>query len=185
MPHSGDCTMRRIIASFILLIAGIGNVLAACPDYLNVDMEVLRSKKTVNICEDFGNKPMLIVNTASHCGFTPQFEGIEALHKQYKDQGLVVLGFPSNTFKQEADTKEETAEVCYINYGVSFQMFSEVPVRGESAHPIFKELARQSDAPSWNFNKYLVDKDGNVIEHFGSTTKPDSEKMHNSIKKIL
>lgn len=177
--------MQKIVALFILYIASVVNVWATCPDYLNVDMEVLRSKKTINICENFGNNPMLIVNTASNCGFTPQFEGIEALYEQYKDQGLVVLGFPSNSFKQEAKTKEETAKVCYINYGVSFQMFSEVSVRGEEAHPIFKELARQSNPPSWNFNKYLIDKNGNVVEQFDSSTAPDSDKIHARIKEIL
>jgi len=177
--------MKTMVVLMILSFTGIAHVWADCPDYLNADIEVLRSSKTVNICEKFGDNPMLIVNTASHCGFTPQFEGIEALYKQYKDQGLVVLGFPSNTFKQEAASKEEMADVCYINYGVTFQMFNEIPVSGENAHPIFKELARQSNPPTWNFNKYLIDKDGNVIEHFGSTTKPDSKKMHNSIKKIL
>lgn len=178
--------MKNIIAIIVLFTINTSFVNAAsCPDYLNVDIEVLRSKETINICENFANKPMLIVNTASHCGFTPQFKGLEALHKEYKDQGLVVLGFPSDSFKQEADTKEETAEVCYINYGVTFQMFNEVAVRGDNAHPIFKELARQSKQPSWNFNKYLLDKNGNVIEHYGSMTKPDSKKMHDSIKKIL
>ena len=177
--------MQKIVALLFLSVIGINNVWADCPDYLNVNMEVLRSKQTINICENFGNKPMLIVNTASHCGYTPQFEGIETLYKKYKDKGLVVLGFPSNSFKQEADSKEEMAEVCYINYGVSFQMFSEVSVHGENAHSIFKELARQSSPPTWNFNKYLLDKDGNVVEHLGSTTKPDSKKMHSSIKKIL
>ncbi len=177
--------MKNIAALFILCIASVVNVWAACPAYLNVDMEVLRSKKTINICENFGNNPMLIVNTASHCGFTPQFEGLEALYKQYKDQGLVLLGFPSNSFKQEAKTKEETAKVCYINYGVSFQMFSEIEVRGDNAHPIFKELARQSNTPSWNFNKYLIDKNGNVVEQFSSTTEPNSDKIHERIKEIL
>jgi glutathione peroxidase len=177
--------MQKIAALIILYFASLGNVWAGCPDYLNVDMEVLRSKKTINICENFGNNPILIVNTASNCGFTPQFKGIEALYQQYKDQGLVVLGFPSNSFKQEAKTKEETAKVCYINYGVTFQMFSEVAVRGENAHPIFKELAHQSKPPSWNFNKYLIDKNGDVVNQFDSTTDPNAAEMHEHIKKLL
>lgn len=182
--NSGACSMLKIVTLFILSITSL-SIFADCPDYLNVDKEILRSKKTLNICENFGNKPILIVNTASHCSFTPQFEGIEALYNQYKDQGLVVLGFPSDTFKQEADSKEEMAEVCYINYGVTFQMFSDISVRGDDADPIFKELARQSKPPTWNFNKYLLDKNGNVVEHFGSTTKPDSSKIHDAIKKVL
>ena len=177
--------MQKIVILFILYISNVGNIWSACPDYLNIDMEVLRSNKTINICENFGDSPILIVNTASHCGFTPQFEGIEKLYKQYKDQGLVVLGFPSNSFKQEAKAKEDTAKVCYINYGVSFQMFAETFVRGENAHPIFKELARQSSPPSLNFKKYLIDKNGNVIDHFGSTTDPNSTEIHRLIQTLL
>jgi glutathione peroxidase len=177
--------MQKITALFIFYIASVVNVWAVCPDYLDVDMEVLRSKKTINICENFGNNPILIVNTASNCGFTPQFKGMESLYKKYKDQGLVVLGFSSNSFKQEAKTKEETAKVCYINYGVTFQMFTEVSVRGENAHPIFKELARQSSPPSWNFNKYLIDKNGNVVKQFDSTTDPDAAEMHELIENVL
>ncbi len=177
--------MQKVTTLFILYITCMGNAWAVCPDYLNVDMEVLRSKKTINICENFGNNPILIVNTASNCGFTPQFKGIEALYKQYKDKGLVVLGFPSNSFKQEAKTKEETAEVCYINYGVTFQMFAEVAVRGDNAHPIFRELARQSNPPSWNFNKYLIDKNGKVVQHFDSTTDPNAAVIHEHIKNVL
>ena len=178
--------MTKSFIIFLLLLTSFSKASANdCPDYLNLDVEILRSSKTINICEAYAGKPMLIVNTASHCGFTPQFKGLEALHQEYKDEGLVILGFPSNTFRQEADTEEEVAEVCYINYGVTFQMLSEVDVRGDNAHPIFKELARQSSAPSWNFNKYLLDKNGNVVEHFGSRTKPDSKKMHDKIKQLL
>ena len=177
--------MKKVFISFSLLLIAASNSWANCADYLNVDLEVLRSKKTVNICQDYANKPLLIVNTASQCGYTSQFKGLEKLHQTYKDQGLIVLGFPSNSFKQELDNKEEIAKVCYVNYGVTFQMLSDVSVKGDDAHPIFKELAQQSNEPSWNFNKYLIDKNGNVVEHFGSTTKPDSNKMHKSIKSVL
>lgn len=181
--------MKKLFISFTLflnlLFIFASNASAGCPDSFNIDLEALRSKKTVNICQDYANKPLLIVNTASQCGYTPQFKGLEKLHQTYKDQGLVVLGFPSNSFKQELDNEEEIAKVCYINYGVTFQMLSDTLVKGDDAHPIFKELARQSNPPSWNFNKYLIDKNGKLVEHFGSTTKPDSSKMHESIKKVL
>ena len=177
--------MKKYLAIITLLLINMSNAWADCPDYLNVEIQTLRSDKAINICEEYADKPLLIVNTASFCGFTPQFEGLESLHKKYKDQGLVILGFPSNSFRQEAADEEKTAEVCYVNYGVTFQMFNEVDVAGENAHPVFKELARQSTAPQWNFNKYLLDKDGNVVAHFGSRVRPDSKKIQNSIEKLF
>lgn len=156
-----------------------------CPDHLNQAFRKLRSSETVNLCKAYRGKPLLIVNTASFCGFTPQFEGLETLHRKYSEHGLVVLGFPSNDFRQEAGNEEKTAKVCYVNYGVTFTMLSPISVRGANAHPLFKELARQSAAPSWNFNKYLVDATGAVVKHFGSTTTPDSTEMVESIERLL
>jgi len=182
---------QRIVQSLIaiagLTLLGLSNSASAaeCPAYLNKDFQKLRSKETVNICKDYANRPLLIVNTASHCGFTPQFKGLEALHEKYKDQGLVVIGFPSNDFKQEAKDEAETAEVCYVNYGVKFTMLTESEVKGDHANPVFKELARQTKAPSWNFNKYLVKPDGTVVKHFGSATTPDSKDMTNEIDAVL
>ena len=170
---------------FLFCAALVGTALAECPAYLNQDLRKLRSKETINICKDFAGKPLLIVNTASHCGFTPQFKGLQALHEKFKDKGLVLIGFPSNDFHQEAKAEEETAEVCYINYGVKFTMVSESSVKGADANPIFKELTRQTKAPSWNFNKYLVKPDGTVVEHFGSTTTPESSALNKAIEKVL
>lgn len=177
------------------LLAGIGLVtlLAAnsfaadngCPAYLNQDLRKLRSTETYNICQAAAGKPLLLVNTASHCGFTPQFAGLEALHEKYKDRGLVVIGFPSNDFNQEAKDEAKTAEICYINYGVKFTMLSESSVKGDAANPIFKEVARQTAAPKWNFNKYLVKADGTVVQHFDSRVAPDSEDMTRAIDKLL
>ena len=179
---------RKVILALLsvgtLALSGVAAA-SECPAYLNQDLTKLRSKETVNICKDFVGKPLLIVNTASHCGFTPQFKGLQALHEKYKNQGLVVLGFPSNDFNQEAKDAAETAEVCYINYGVKFTMLSESSVKGDKANPIFKELARQTKSPSWNFNKYLVTPDGEVVEHFGSTTSPDSKNMTKAIEAVL
>src|SRR5690606_26705968 len=134
----------------------------------------LHSKDTVNICELMENKTVLVVNTASHCGFTSQFKGLEALHKKYKDQGLVVVGFASDDFKQEDGDEEKAAEICYLNYGVTFTMLAPTHVTGDQANPPFKALAQQSEQPKWNFNKYLLGKDGKVVEHFGSKVKPES-----------
>lgn len=156
-----------------------------CREAFSHSMKKLHSASELSLCELTAGKPLLIVNTASHCGFTPQFEQLEAIHKQYKDQGLVVLGFASNDFKQEAKSEEEAAEVCYVNYGVSFTMFAPSSVRGEEANPVFSWLADETKAPRWNFNKYLVSADRKSIRHFGSFTKPSSRKFTAAIEKTL
>lgn len=158
---------------------------ASCPSYLNRDLRKLHSNETLNICKSYAGRPLLIVNTASHCGYTSQFAGLEGLHEKYKDRGLVVLGFPSNDFKQEAGEEAKTAEVCYVNYGVKFDMLSPVPIKGEGANPIFKELTRQSKAPGWNFNKYLVKPDGTVVKHFDSKVTPESSELNQAIEGVL
>ena len=155
---------------------------ADCPAYLNTELRRLHSQETVNLCKYYQEgKPMVIVNTASHCGFTKQFGGLESLYQKYKDQGLVVLGFPSNSFNQEEKSEEGTARVCYKNYGVSFPMFEHVDVKGKDAHPLFAHLAQKSEEPSWNFNKYLIN--GDNVTHFGSRETPlksDLEKQINA-----
>jgi glutathione peroxidase len=158
---------------------------AECPEFLDQDFRKLHSSDTVNLCEAFSGKPLLIVNTASHCGFTYQFEGLERLHKTFADRGLVVLGFPSDDFRQEADDEETTAKICYVNYGVTFTMMAPIKVTGTEAHPLFQELATRSAAPNWNFNKYLVDSSGKVVRHFRSSTEPGSDDMLRSIEGLL
>ncbi len=175
--------LRSSIASIFLLVST--SAFAACPEFLNHSMRKLHSKEEVNFCQAFGNKPMLIVNTASHCGYTPQFEGLEALHKKYKDEGLVVLGFASDDFRQEAQDEASAAKVCYVNYGVTFTMIAPSHVKGEQANPVFQSLNEQSRAPGWNFNKYLVDASGRVIQHFGSNTRPDSKVLEQAIESLL
>ncbi|MGO1247637.1 MAG: glutathione peroxidase [Oceanisphaera sp.] len=134
----------------------------------------------------FAGKPMLVVNTASHCGFTGQFAGLEALHQEYQDKGLKVVGFPSNDFKQEAKDEAKTAEVCFVNFGVTFDMAQPIKVRGKEAHPIFKEIARQSGkAPRWNFYKFVLNKDGAVTAVFSSRTKPSDPKLQAAIQAVL
>lgn len=152
----------------------------------NHQLKRLHSSDIINLRERYAGHPLLIINTASFCGFTGQFEGLEALHQAYKGQGLKVIGFPSNDFRQEAGNEERTAEVCFINYGVSFDMFSPVAVRGDQAHPIFRELARQSGtAPKWNFYKYVIDRNGKVTAHFSSMTKPDDTRLRQAIEAVL
>jgi glutathione peroxidase len=155
-----------------------------CQDFTNVDIRKLRSKESINLCQ-FKNKPLLIVNTASNCGFTPQFKGLEALYQQYKDQGLVVLGFPSDDFFQEEDNEKETAKVCFVNYGVTFPMFATSKVRGSEANPIFKYLKEQTSSPNWNFYKYLVSADRKTILRFNSKVAPNSEQMITAIETVF
>lgn len=152
-----------------------------CNDFTNVSLRKLRSTETINLC-DFKNQPLLIVNTASNCGFTPQFEGLEALYNKYKDEGLVVLGFPSDDFFQEENDEKDTAKVCYVNYGVTFPMLATSAVRGSDANPIFKHLNAQTSSPNWNFYKYVVSADRKTITRFNSRVAPDSAKLESAIK---
>ncbi|MCH1492164.1 MAG: glutathione peroxidase [Luminiphilus sp.] len=157
----------------------------ACPDYLNNEMRRLSSKETINFCEDYAGKAMLIVNTASNCGYTPQFDGLEALHREYQDKGLVVIGFSSDDFFQEENDEGDVATVCYEKYDVSFPMMATSGVRGKDANPVFRGLGEAKGYPTWNFNKYVVDTEGNVVEHFGSNVGPDSQKLRGTINAAL
>ena len=158
---------------------------ADCPAFLDHDFKKLHSSQSINLCKEFAGRPLLIVNTASHCGFTPQFKGLEALHKKYQSRGLAVIGFPSDDFKQEAKDEAETADVCFVNYGVTFTMLSPSSVTGGAANPVFRELGRRSSAPSWNFNKYLVSADGKLVRHFDSRVKPESAELQQAIEQLL
>lgn len=157
-----------------------------CPALLQQELPKLRSKESVDLCEAFRGKALVVVNTASHCGFTPQFKGLEALYQRYKAQGLEVLGVPSDDFFQESDDEAETAEVCYVNYGVTFTMTQTQPVRGRDATPLFRQLADQAgQAPRWNFYKYVVDRNGSVVAHFSSKVQPDDPRMIAAVEKAL
>ena len=140
-----------------------------------------------NICKTYGGKVLLVTNVASKCGFTPQYEGLEKLYKDYQSKGLVVLGFPSGDFMgQELDKEEDIATFCKANYGVTFPLFSKSSVKGDKANDLFKTLtAKTGKAPAWNFNKYLVGRDGKVIAHFGSRVTPDSPEITKAIEAAL
>ncbi|WP_285164718.1 glutathione peroxidase [Shewanella goraebulensis] len=156
----------------------------SCPDYLNVEARKLHSDEVVDLCEVTNGKPVLIVNTASNCGFTPQFEALEALHKEYEDD-LVVIGFPSDDFFQEEDDEAKTADVCFVNYGVTFTMVSTSAVRGSDVNSVFAYLGDKTAAPKWNFYKYLVSADGESVQQFNSRVKPDSEELKKAIESVL
>ncbi|AOZ73242.1 glutathione peroxidase [Boudabousia tangfeifanii] len=139
--------------------------------------------------ENFRGKVVLVVNTASKCGFTPQLAGLQELHEKYADRGLAVLGFPCNQFgNQEPGEAEEISEFCSINYGVSFQMFAKVEVNGDGAHPLWQWLREQKGGVlgnkiKWNFTKFLIDPQGEVVDRFAPTTKPES--LGEQIEKLL
>jgi glutathione peroxidase len=148
-----------------------------------------RMDGTSQAFSDYQGQVLLIVNTASKCGFTPQFEGLEALYQQYKEQGLVIIGFPCNQFgNQDPGSNDEIGAFCQKNYGVSFPMMAKVDVNGDEAHPLFKWLKSQkggvlTDGIKWNFTKFLIGSDGQVIERYAPTTKPDAIK--NDIEQAL
>ncbi len=158
---------------------------APCPAWLNQDYRKLHSSQKVNICQAFAGKPLLIVNTASHCGYTPQFKGLEAAWQKYKDRGLVVVGFASDDFNQEDADEAKAAEICFLNNGVTFTMLAPTHVKGRESNPVFQELARQTKAPSWNFNKYLVRADGKVLQHMGSGVAPESSEFAAAVESLL
>ncbi len=153
------------------------------------DFEMINIQGDTLKLSEYTGKVILIVNTASKCGFTYQYEGLEKLYKTYKDSGFVVLGFPANNFlKQEPGNNEEIAEFCSINYGVTFPMFSKISVKGKNMHPLYNYLTSKDTNPefggkiSWNFNKFLISKEGKIINRFGSREKPESKKIKEAIE---
>lgn len=156
-----------------------------CPEYLDVSFKKLHSSKSVNLCNITQGKPVLIVNTASNCGFAPHFKSLEEISKKYSKQGLVVIGFPSDDFFQEEDDEKDTARVCYVNYGVTFTMLSTSAVRGSDANSVFKFLAEESTSPKWNFYKYLVDGKGDHVQSFSPKVSPDSEEFIAALDKLV
>jgi len=180
--------MSRLIP--ILILAALTGFAQAeevkdCPAFLDHEQRKLHSRESVNLCELAGGKPMLVINTASRCGYTGQFEGLEALHQRYADKGLVVVGFASDDFRQEADSEEEAAKVCFVNFGVTFTMIAPGPVTGSDANPVFRELNRQSEPPRWNFTKYVVDRDGTVFKRFPSQVRPDDPQLIEAVESVL
>lgn len=179
-------TLLSVILLSITLVASISAHANNCPDLLKFVKRKLNSQDTVNMCEAYQGKTILFVNTASYCGFTPQFEGLETLYSQYKDQGLIVLGFPSHDFNQEDKSEVKTGQICRLTYGVKFPMFEAMSVKGEDVDPLYRMLANKSgQAPKWNFFKYLMDKNGNVVNAYVSAVKPTDKALVNDIEQAL
>lgn len=178
--------MSRLLLVLCLLVAS--TAANACSDLLDTQFRPLAGKGNVDLCKTYGGKVLLIVNTASKCGFTPQYDALEKLYADYKDRGFAVLGFPSNDFSgQEPGTEAEIKEFCTLTYGVKFPMFEKVHVKAEDANPFYAKLAAASDGryPSWNFYKYLIDRDGNVVADFPSKVTPDDKDLVAKIESLL
>ena len=156
---------------------------AACPATLAHTFPRLQDEKPQSLCQ-YSGKVLLVVNTASYCGFTPQYKGLEALHDKYKGKGLVVLGFPSNDFAQEKASNKEIADFCESTFGVKFPMFAASHVRGDAANPLFKQLAAATGtSPKWNFYKYMVARNGKIVGSWASNTTP--EALEKEVEKQL
>ncbi|MDP1548655.1 MAG: glutathione peroxidase [Nitrosomonas sp.] len=177
--------MRILLA--LIMIFLINPAFACSNTLLDHDFRKLAAPETVNLCETYSGKVLLIVNTASKCGYTPQYEGLEKLYTQYEKQGLVVLGFPSNDFMgQEPGTEAEIQEFCHLTYGVNFPMFEKTTVKKGNAHPFYVQLAELSGTyPTWNFQKYLIGRDGKLIVHFSPHTKPSDPAVVTAIEQAL
>ena len=157
----------------------------ACPAILNHSFDRLQDEKPQSLCQ-YAGKVVLVVNTASFCGFTSQYKGLETLNTQYKDRGLVVLGFPSNDFSQEKGSNKDIAAFCESTFGVKFPMFTKTQVTGDGAAPLFKQLTAQTgQKPRWNFHKYLIGRDGKVIDQYSSMTGPESKTLISAIDSAL
>lgn len=158
---------------------------AACPATLQHSFPRLQDEKPQSLCQ-YSGKVALVVNTASYCGFTPQYVGLERLYGKYKDQGLVVLGFPSNDFAQEQGSNKEIADFCESTFGVKFPMFGKSSVRGRDANPLFRQLAEKTGRqPLWNFHKYLIGRDGSIVASYTSLTDPTDKELLRDIEKQL
>jgi glutathione peroxidase len=189
-PHGtsvNSCSMsdvKRVILACVLILAA-SITAAACPPLLDLELPTL-TEDAASLCR-YEGKVLLVVNTASECGYTPQYEGLEALHRRYKDKGLVVLGFPSNDFgAQEPGSNKEIARFCEVNYGVSFPMFAKSAVAKGTINPFYARLAQASNSrPRWNFHKYLVDRKGERVLAYESAVTPNDPKFVRAIERLL
>jgi glutathione peroxidase len=177
--------MQKITGASLLLATSL-SFADICPDILDFNAPRLRTSENIQFCEAFAGKALLVVNTASRCGFTSQFQELEELYKIYKDEGLAIVGFPSNDFRQEYSNAEKTAEVCYVNYGVTFDMVKVSSVTGLTANKLFKRLRKQTGkSPGWNFNKFLISPDGSQVKHFSGAASPRNGDLEAAVRAML
>jgi len=187
---SEAATLRSGLVSLLFvslaLITMTDNAHAACPPLLNHTFQQLQDKSPQPMCQ-YQGKVVLVVNTASYCGFTRQYDGLEKLYANLKSKGLVVVGFPSNNFgNQEPGTEKEIADFCRLTYGVQFPMMAKTEVVGSGAHPFFQDLAKATgDRPQWNFHKYLIDRSGRKVTSFSSQVEPNSPELTATINRLL
>ena len=183
--------MRFLSVMIVLtLLMSRESVLAsesACPVTLNHTVNSLVDNKPVDICKTYSGKVILVVNTASKCAYTYQYEGLEAMYERYKSNGLVVLGFPSNDFAaQEPGTEKQIRSFCRMTYGVQFPMFSKTRVVAQNPDPLYATLGRLSgEFPRWNFHKYLIDRKGKLVGSYGSHVEPSDKNLINKIEMLL
>jgi glutathione peroxidase len=175
----------RSVLGFVLGALACAAAAAACPALLGHTFPSLTDQPTA-LCQ-YEGKVLLVVNTASECGYTPQYQGLEALYRRYRDKGLVVLGFPANDFgAQEPGSNGEIAKFCEVNYGVSFPMFAKSGVSASNANPFYASLAKRTgERPQWNFHKYLIDRSGDTVLSFGSAVEPGDRKLVGEIERML
>jgi len=173
---------RRLLVGWLLAVAPA--LALACPGLLDHRFTSLQGKP-VNLCE-YAGRPILVVNTASKCGYTPQFEKLEAMHRRYRARGLVVLGFPSNDFNQELASNREIADFCKLTYFVEFPMIAKGSVTGPGASAFYRQLAAAAGAaPRWNFHKYLIAPDGKTVTSYPSAVEPDSREILTRLRPML
>lgn len=176
----------KLFLALAILFMMQNNALA-CTELLDVNVTTLNDNTPVNLCEQYRGKVVLVVNTASKCGFTHQYDGLENLYKTYKKDGLVVLGFPSNDFgAQEPGSEEQIQDFCRLTYGVKFPMFSKTKVRADNASEFYRRLGQAAgEYPQWNFHKYLIDRQGRLVKSFKSKLDPQSETIVQEVRRLL
>ena len=179
--------MKKFFIATLFLMGTLATFAQNDMPFYTFSAKPLTGNQTISL-KEYKGKVVLVVNTASKCGFTPQYEGLETLYKKYKDRGLIILGFPANNFGgQEPGTNQEIQQFCTLKYNVSFPMFGKISVKGNDIHPLYAWLTSHPSGASvsWNFNKFLIGRDGGLIACFGSRAEPESEEIITAIEKAL